>query len=94
MPLVTAAAAHMLRFAIRLWAWAVGPLPISHFLVKSAAGRKLLLVNMKAGDPDLSVSYRPWSDGGRRCSAIRVCCYACAEELSERKKERKIAYRP
>jgi hypothetical protein len=37
-------------------AWAIGPLPVSHFLVKSAARRKLLL-DMKAEDPDFSVAY-------------------------------------
>jgi hypothetical protein len=37
-------------------AWAIGPLPVSHFVVKSAARRKLLL-DMQAADPDFSVAY-------------------------------------
>ncbi len=45
--------------ALGVWvdpnAWAVGPLPVSHFLVKSAAIRRLLL-DMKAADPGFSVA--------------------------------------
>ncbi len=37
-------------------AWAIGPLPVSHFVVKSAARRKLLL-DMQGADPDFSVAY-------------------------------------
>jgi hypothetical protein len=37
-------------------AWAIGPLPVSHFVVKSAARRKLLL-DLQAADPDFSVAY-------------------------------------
>jgi hypothetical protein len=41
-------------------AWAVGPLPVSHFLVKAAA-RRLLLLRLRATDADFSVAdgHRP-----------------------------------
>ncbi len=37
-------------------AWAIGPMPVSHFVVKSAARRKLLL-DLQAANPDFSVAY-------------------------------------
>jgi hypothetical protein len=38
-------------------AWAIGPLPVSHFVVKSAARRMKLLLDLQAADPDFSVAY-------------------------------------
>ncbi len=40
-------------------AWAIGPLPVSHFVVKSAAiaARRKLLLDLQAADPDFSVAY-------------------------------------
>jgi hypothetical protein len=53
-------------------AWAIGPLPVSHFVVKSAARRKLLL-DMQAADPDFSVAYvqrpRLWPCFKAACAA-------------------------
>ena len=56
-------------------AWAVGPLAVSHFLVKAAA-RRLLLLGLKAADPEFSVAngHRPrlWpcSDGSEGLLAL------------------------
>ena len=35
-------------------AWAIGPLPVSHFVVKAAA-RRVLLMGLRAEDPEFSV---------------------------------------
>ena len=41
-------------------AWAIGPLPVSHFVVKAAA-RRVLLMGLRAEDPEFSVihGHRP-----------------------------------
>jgi hypothetical protein len=38
-------------------AWAIGPLPVSHFVVKCAAARRKLLLDLQAADPAFSVAY-------------------------------------
>ncbi len=69
-------------------AWAIGPLPVSHFVVKAAA-RPVLLMGLRAEDPEFSVIHGhrprlwlgqmaqaacwPWSGDGRTCLRARAC---------------------